>query len=100
MGATALNNYFLEVDKAYQDISMEKILWTPRLKLTLFETLEDGSKDLEWAHEIQTDEKAMSWRLVFSPNSRPSRKQTESRRGAFEISRPGSKLRSRDRRRL
>lgn len=41
---------------------MEKVLWTPRLKLTLLETLEDGSEDLEWAHKINTDKLAKSWR--------------------------------------
>jgi hypothetical protein len=69
MGTTASNNFFLEVRRAYQILNMEKILWTPRLKLTLFETLEEGSKDLEWAHAIRTDEKAMTWRLVFPPQS-------------------------------
>jgi hypothetical protein len=44
---------------------MEKVLWTPRLKLTLLETLEDDSKDLEWAHQMRTDEQATSWRSVF-----------------------------------
>lgn len=39
---------------------MEKILRTPRLKLTLF----DG-KDIAWAHVLRTDEGAMSWRLVL-----------------------------------
>ncbi|TLD27932.1 hypothetical protein E2P81_ATG06278 [Venturia nashicola] len=42
---------------------MDKVLWTPRLQLTLLETLDEGSKDLEWAHRLNTDEKAMSWSI-------------------------------------
>jgi len=41
---------------------MEKVLVTSRLKLTLLETLEDGSQDLQWAHQMKTDEQATSWR--------------------------------------
>jgi hypothetical protein len=44
---------------------MEKTLRTPRLKLTLFENLEEEGKDMEWAHVLRTDEGAMSWKLVL-----------------------------------
>lgn len=45
---------------------MEEIVFTPRLKLTLVKSLEDGSLDLEWAHIVRSDEKATSWRSVTS----------------------------------
>ncbi|RAR07370.1 gnat family acetyltransferase [Stemphylium lycopersici] len=37
---------------------MDKTLFTPKLKLTLIETAEKGSQELEWLHEIRSDEKA------------------------------------------
>lgn len=41
---------------------MEPIILTPRLKLTLITTAERGSQDLNWYHELRTDEKATFWR--------------------------------------
>ncbi|QDS76072.1 hypothetical protein FKW77_005903 [Venturia effusa] len=42
---------------------MEEILRTPRLQLTLLETLDDESRDLKWAYRLDRDETAMSWSL-------------------------------------
>jgi len=42
---------------------MEKIFWTPRLKLTVLETDKDGSDDLKWMHELRSDEQATSWSI-------------------------------------
>jgi hypothetical protein len=55
---------FLHDDPA-RVFDMEKLIWTSRLKLTLLETLDEGTKDLEWAHQIRCDEKATQWRLDF-----------------------------------
>lgn len=41
---------------------MEKTLFTPKLKLTLITTAEKGSQELEWLHEVRSDEKATWWR--------------------------------------
>jgi hypothetical protein len=41
---------------------MEETIITPRLELTMLKTLEKGSKDLEWAHLVRSNELASSWR--------------------------------------
>lgn len=41
---------------------MELTLFTSRLKLTLIQTAERGSPELEWMHEIRSDEQANFWR--------------------------------------
>ncbi|KAF2852050.1 GNAT family acetyltransferas-like protein [Plenodomus tracheiphilus IPT5] len=42
---------------------MESVIFTPRLKLTLVTTAERGSKELEWLHELRSDEKVTWWSL-------------------------------------
>lgn len=44
---------------------MDQTLFTPRLKLSLITTAERGSQELEWLHELRSDEKATWWRLVL-----------------------------------
>jgi hypothetical protein len=41
---------------------MQGTILTDRLKLTLIEKAEQGSQELEWLHEIKSDEKAQWWR--------------------------------------
>lgn len=41
---------------------MDPIVFTPRLKLTLVTRAERGSPELEWFHELCSDEKATWWR--------------------------------------
>lgn len=41
---------------------MEPIVFTPRLKLTLVTTAARGSLELEWLHELRSNQKAMWWR--------------------------------------
>jgi hypothetical protein len=48
---------------------MEKAIFTPRLKLTLVEKAERGSQELEWIHQIRSDEKATWWRYRLYPHS-------------------------------
>ncbi|EMD67357.1 hypothetical protein GGP41_007266 [Bipolaris sorokiniana] len=40
---------------------MDQTLFTPRLKLSLITTAERGSQELEWLHELRSDEKATWW---------------------------------------
>ncbi|EUC46165.1 hypothetical protein COCMIDRAFT_4673 [Bipolaris oryzae ATCC 44560] len=42
---------------------MEQTLFTPQLKLTLITTAERGSQELEWLHELRSDEKATWWSI-------------------------------------
>ncbi|KAF2838720.1 hypothetical protein M501DRAFT_1004531 [Patellaria atrata CBS 101060] len=42
---------------------MDPVIFTPRLKLTLITSAERGSKELEWLHELRSDEKAMFWSI-------------------------------------
>ncbi|KAF1941201.1 hypothetical protein EJ02DRAFT_405123 [Clathrospora elynae] len=42
---------------------MEQTIFTPRLKLTLVTTAERGSPELEWLHELRSDEKSTWWSL-------------------------------------
>jgi RimJ/RimL family protein N-acetyltransferase len=44
---------------------MDPIIFTPRLKLSLITTVDTGSPELEWLHEIRTDEEAMFWRYAL-----------------------------------
>lgn len=41
---------------------MEKVILTPRLKLTLVELVEDNSEELKWVHAVRKDELATQWR--------------------------------------
>jgi len=41
---------------------MDPEIITPRLKLTLVTHAERGSQELEWLHELYSDEKATWWR--------------------------------------
>lgn len=41
---------------------MDSIVSTPRLKLTLVTKADRGSQELEWLHELRSDEKATWWR--------------------------------------
>jgi len=41
---------------------MEEVLTTARLRLTLMNTVEEGSQDLEWAHVVRSDPGATVWR--------------------------------------
>ncbi len=41
---------------------MDPIIFTPRLKLTLIKKAERGSPELEWLHEVRSNEKATWWR--------------------------------------
>jgi hypothetical protein len=50
---------------------MEPIISTPRLKLTLITTAERESPELEWLHEIRSDEKATWWRYLEITSSTP-----------------------------
>lgn len=43
---------------------MDKIILTPRLKLTLVQTAEDGSAELASAHVVQSSPEASIWRYV------------------------------------
>jgi len=40
---------------------MDPIIVTPRLKLTLVTSAERGSQELDWLHELYSDEKARKW---------------------------------------
>jgi hypothetical protein len=51
---------------------MQRTISTDRLRLTLIEKAEQGSKELEWLHEIKSDEKAQWWRYVFIPHIHPN----------------------------
>ncbi|KAF2803403.1 uncharacterized protein BDZ99DRAFT_468352 [Mytilinidion resinicola] len=42
---------------------MDPVVFTPRLKLTLVTKIERGSPELEWMHELRSDEKASSWSI-------------------------------------
>ncbi|EUC36905.1 hypothetical protein COCCADRAFT_86913 [Bipolaris zeicola 26-R-13] len=42
---------------------MDQTLFTPQLKLTLITTAERGSQELEWLHELRSDEKATWWSI-------------------------------------
>ncbi|USP72943.1 hypothetical protein yc1106_00217 [Curvularia clavata] len=42
---------------------MDKTVFTPHLKLTLITTAERGSQELEWLHELRSDEKATWWSI-------------------------------------
>jgi hypothetical protein len=42
--------------------SIPKMIWTERLKLTLLETLEEGTADLAAVHKIRSNPEAVSWR--------------------------------------
>jgi hypothetical protein len=41
---------------------MEKVLLTPRLKLTLLKSLEETSEDVEFVRAVRSDELATGWR--------------------------------------
>jgi len=43
-------------------ITMQHIIFTKRLKLTLIEKAERGSQELQWLHELKSDERAQWWR--------------------------------------
>ncbi|KAF2678682.1 hypothetical protein K458DRAFT_376283 [Lentithecium fluviatile CBS 122367] len=43
---------------------MDPVITTPRLKLTLIARAERGSQELEWLHELHSDEKARWWSLM------------------------------------
>ncbi|CAO1606168.1 hypothetical protein XANCAGTX0491_009669 [Xanthoria calcicola] len=42
---------------------MDPIIITPRLKLTLITSAERGTKELEWLHELRSNEKATWWSI-------------------------------------
>ncbi|KAF2493091.1 hypothetical protein BU16DRAFT_529313 [Lophium mytilinum] len=42
---------------------MDPIVFTPRLKLTLVTKTERGSLELEWMHDLRSDEKASAWSI-------------------------------------
>ncbi|KAH9859425.1 hypothetical protein IAQ61_011206 [Plenodomus lingam] len=42
---------------------MEEIIHTPRLKLTLVKSAERGSRELEWLHEIRSNEQTTWWSI-------------------------------------
>ncbi|EOA84135.1 hypothetical protein ACJQWK_00776 [Exserohilum turcicum] len=42
---------------------MKETFFTPHLKLTLITTAERGSQELEWLHEVRSDEKATWWSI-------------------------------------
>jgi len=42
---------------------MDPIIFTPRLKLTLIKKAERGSPELEWLHEVRSNEKATWWSI-------------------------------------
>ncbi|KAF1835335.1 hypothetical protein BDW02DRAFT_289512 [Decorospora gaudefroyi] len=42
---------------------MEQTVLTPRLKLTLITTADRGSRELEWLHELRSDEKCTWWSI-------------------------------------
>jgi RimJ/RimL family protein N-acetyltransferase len=44
---------------------MESTIFTLRLKLTLIEKAQRGSKQLAWLHELRSNEKATWWRYVL-----------------------------------
>jgi hypothetical protein len=50
---------------SYRPLGAMETILTPRLKLTLIKTIEEGSQDLEWAHIVRTDAQATYWRLAF-----------------------------------
>jgi len=53
----------LESDEAQQRSDlMDPIIFTPRLKLTLVTKAERGSPELEWIHELRSNEKTTWWR--------------------------------------
>ena len=53
----------LKSDEAQQRSDpMDPIIFTPRLKLTLVTKAERGSPELEWLHELHSNEKATWWR--------------------------------------
>ncbi|KAH7128475.1 GNAT domain-containing protein [Dendryphion nanum] len=43
---------------------MESTIFTPRLKLTLVTKAGRGSQELEWLHELRSDEKATFWSII------------------------------------
>lgn len=45
---------------------METTIYTSKLKLTLVTTAERGSQELEWLHELRSDEKVTWWRYDVS----------------------------------
>jgi hypothetical protein len=57
-------------DKATKNRSdsytMQPIIFTPRLKLTLIIAAERDSPEFRWIHKLRSDEKAMFWTLVFA----------------------------------
>jgi hypothetical protein len=53
---------FVRHSRQDNNITMEKIILTPRLKLTLLESLEEASQDLEWVRAVRSDEQATQWR--------------------------------------
>lgn len=44
---------------------MEATIMTPRLKLTIMERAERGSQELEWLHEMKSDEQCQKWRYAL-----------------------------------
>ncbi|MCJ1242087.1 hypothetical protein MMC14_010094 [Varicellaria rhodocarpa] len=42
---------------------MDQIIFTPRLKLTLVTEAERGRPELEWLHELRSNEEATSWSI-------------------------------------
>lgn len=47
-------------------VAMDSIIFTPRLKLTLLTKAEMGSPQLDWLHELHSNEKSTWWRYVLS----------------------------------
>jgi RimJ/RimL family protein N-acetyltransferase len=47
---------------------MEPTITTTRLKLTLITKAERGSPELDWIHELRSDEKVTWWRRAIIPN--------------------------------
>jgi hypothetical protein len=41
---------------------MDRVVSTPRLKLTLVTKALPGSEEFKWLHKLRTDEKCVAWR--------------------------------------
>ncbi|TKA41679.1 hypothetical protein B0A49_13780, partial [Cryomyces minteri] len=60
----------LKSDEAQQRSDpMDPIIFTPRLKLTLVTKAERGSPELEWIHELRSNEKATWWSIYGQAKS-------------------------------
>lgn len=61
--ATVDSANHLKSDEAQQRRNpMDPVIFTQRLKLTLVTKAERGSPELEWLHELHSNEKAAWWR--------------------------------------